>query len=175
MKTILSAAVAIALSTTSAFAHATFATPSATQGSTYLGSVNIGHGCDGEATLRVRVQIPEGVISVKPVPKAGWDLEIVTGAYAQTYEYYGRELTEGPRELIWTGSLDDAHFDQFSFRGKLTDTLEAGTTVYFPVIQECANGAHNWVNIPAEGQNSHDIDEPAPGLQITEPNAHANH
>ncbi|WP_417268742.1 YcnI family protein [Celeribacter sp.] len=175
MKTIATAIAAIAMTSTAAFAHVTFATPEASQGSTYIGVLNIGHGCEGEPTRRVRVQIPEGVIAVKPVPKAGWDLEIVTGTYATTYDYYGTPLNEGPVELIWTGELDDAHFDQFAFRGKLTDSLKAGTTVYFPVIQECANGSHNWVNIPAEGQDSHDLAEPAPALNIIEADHHAHH
>jgi uncharacterized protein YcnI len=175
MKIITTAIAALALTSTAAFAHVTFVAPEAAQGTTYLGVLNIGHGCEGEPTLRVRVQIPEGVIAVKPVPKAGWDLEIVTGAYETTYDYYGTPLSEGPKELIWSGELDDAHFDQFAFRGKLTDTLKAGTTVYFPVIQECANGSHNWVNEPIEGHDGHGVAEPAPGLTITEADQHAHH
>ncbi|MBU2865632.1 DUF1775 domain-containing protein, partial [Pacificibacter marinus] len=77
--------------------------------------------------------------------------------------------------LIWSGSLDDAHFDQFAFRGKLTDHLKTGTTVYFPVIQECANGSHNWVNEPVEGHDGHGVAEPAPGLNITEAGHHSHH
>jgi len=169
MKTILSTFAALALSTSAGFAHATFATPHAAQGSTYIGVVNIGHGCAGEATLKVRVQIPEGMIAVKPVPKAGWTLETVTGPYENSYDYYGTTMTEGVKELIWTGELLDAHFDQFSFRGKMTDTFAVGSTVYFPVVQECANSAERWIEIPAEGQDPHDIEGPAPGVAITKP------
>lgn len=169
MKTLLTALATLAIAAPAAFAHASFETQQAPQGSTYLGKVNIGHGCAGESTLKVRVQIPEGVIAVKPVPKAGWDLEIVTGAYDKNYDYYGTPMTEGVKELIWSGELSDAHFDQFIFRGKLTDTFAAGTTVYFPVVQECANGAERWIEIPAEGQDAHDLESPAPGLKITEP------
>ncbi|WP_226782888.1 YcnI family protein [Oceaniglobus trochenteri] len=174
MKTTLTTLTALALSTSAAFAHSSFETPQAQQGSTYLGKIGIGHGCAGEPTLKVRVQIPEGVIAVKPVPKAGWTLEVVTGAYEQSYDYYGTQLTEGVKELIWTGELPDAYFDQFAFRGKLTDRLAAGTTVYFPVVQECANGAERWIEIPAEGQDPHDLEDPAPGIKITEP-GHGGH
>ena len=38
------------------------------------------HGCEGAATTRVRIHIPEGVIAVKPMPKPGWQLETVSGA-----------------------------------------------------------------------------------------------
>ncbi len=169
MKTILTTLAVLTASTSAAFAHASFATPHAAQGSTYIAEVNIGHGCAGESTLKVRVQIPEGMIAVKPVPKAGWTLETVTGAYENSYDYYGTTMSEGVKELIWTGELLDAHFDQFSFRGKLTDKFAVGSTVYFPVVQECANGAERWIEIPAEGQDAHDLEGPAPGLKITKP------
>ncbi|MEP3346282.1 MAG: YcnI family protein [Litoreibacter sp.] len=175
MKTVLTILAAIAVTAPAAFAHVNFETKQAQQGSTYIGTLGIGHGCEGEPTLKVRVQIPEGVIAVKPVPKAGWSVEIITGAYANTYDYFGTPTSEGVKELIWTGELSDAHFDQFSFRGKLTDTLEAGSTIYFPTIQECASGSHDWVYIPAAGQDAHDIDDPAPGLKITKPEHHHNH
>jgi uncharacterized protein YcnI len=169
MKTIVTTLAALAFSAPAVLAHVSFETPHAQQGATYLGVLGIGHGCAGEPTLKVRVQIPEGMIAVKPVPKAGWSVEIVTGAYAQSYDYFGTPMTEGVKELIWTGELPDAYFDQFAFRGKLTDTLAAGTTIYFPVVQECANGAERWIEIPADGQDAHDLVDPAPGLEITEP------
>ena len=37
----------------------------------------------------MRVQIPEGVIVVKPMPKPGWTLEEVNVAYAKSYDYHG--------------------------------------------------------------------------------------
>ena len=62
-----------------AFAHATFEETEFAQNSTAKFTTRIGHGCEGEATLRVRVQIPEGVIAVKPMPPAGWARETVSG------------------------------------------------------------------------------------------------
>ena len=35
-------------------------------------TLRVPHGCAGSATLKVRVQVPEGMFSVKPMPKAGW-------------------------------------------------------------------------------------------------------
>src|SRR3546814_19940919 len=84
-------------------AHVTLEQPEAAAGSTYKAVVRVPHGCEGEATLKVRVQIPEGFINVKPQPKAGWALETVQGAYAKTYDYYGTALSEGVREIGWTG------------------------------------------------------------------------
>jgi uncharacterized protein YcnI len=165
---------AIALSTPAAFAHMSLATPQAAEGATYKAVLGAGHGCEGEATQVVRVTIPEGVIAVKPMPKAGWELETVTGAYEHTYDYYGTPMSEGVREIVWVGNLSDAHFDEFVFRGKLTDAYPEGSTVYFPAVQECADGRNEWVQIPEAGQNAHDLSHPAPALKIIAP-AHAHH
>lgn len=158
-----------------AFAHATLEQQEAAADSTYRGVIRIGHGCDGAATLRVRVQIPEGVISVRPMPKAGWSLETVISDYEGSYEYYGTH-SAGVTEIIWEGELLDAHYDEFIFRARITDSFEEGETIYFPTIQECPEGAtQDWLEIPAEGQDPHDLDGPAPGLRISAPAGHHNH
>lgn len=151
-----------------ASAHATLQTQEAPAESTYKGVMRIGQGCGEEPTLKVRIQIPEGVIAVKPMPKPGWTLEIVKGAYAKTYDYYGTPLREGVKELIWTGELSNDYYDEFVFRGRLTADLAVGSTVYFPTVQECANGAERWIEIPAEGQNPDDLEGPAPGVKLIE-------
>lgn len=169
MKKSLITLAALALSSSAALSHATLEEQQAAQDSTYKAVMRIGHGCQGEATLKVRIQIPEGVIAVKPMPKAGWSLETVTGPYESEHNYYGSVLTEGVREIIWTGELPDSYFDEFVFRGKLTDELAVDSTVYFPTVQECANGFNRWIEIPVEGQDPHELDSPAPGLKIFEP------
>lgn len=163
---LLMAAAACAWSA-SAFAHATLETKEAAIGGAYKAIVKIGHGCEGTATLKVRVQIPEGVISVKPMPKAGWTLDTVAGRYAKPYKYYRRELSEGVKEIVWTGKLLDEHYDEFVFASYLTDSLAANTTLYFPVTQECEKGARRWVEIPAAGQDAHALKSPAPGVHLT--------
>lgn len=168
MKTTLIALSAVALSASAALAHATFENGEAHQGSAYKAVLRVPHGCDGEATLKVRVQIPEGVIAVKPMPKAGWTLEIVTGAYEKEYDYYGTKLTEGVKELVWTGELPDAYYDEFVFRGTITDAFAVGSTVYFPTVQECATKAERWIEIPAEGQDPDSLEGPAPGVTVIE-------
>ena len=157
-----------------ATAHATLEVQSAEIGSTYKGVMRIGHGCDGQATLRVDITIPEGVISVRPQPKAGWTLSTTTGDYAHSYDYYGSTLTSGVTKVTWEGSLEDAHYDEFVFRGKLAGHWEEGQTIYFPTLQTCADGTSAWDQIPAEGQDPHDIDDPAPGLKLKAA-GHAHH
>jgi uncharacterized protein YcnI len=165
MKMLLAAALAVGAAS-AAQAHVTLETGEAPVGATYKAVLRVPHGCEGEATLRVRVRIPEGVIAVKPMPKADWTLETVTGAYAQPYDYFGTPMTEGVTEIVWTGELPDAWYDEFVFRGMLASGLEAGTELYFPVVQECANGAERWIEIPAAGQDPDSLEYPAPGVKL---------
>ncbi|SEA90081.1 YcnI family protein [Rubrimonas cliftonensis] len=165
MRTILSAAALCALAGV-AHAHATFEVSEAPVNSTYKAVLRVPHGCEGEATLKVRVRIPEGVIAVKPQPKAGWTLDTVKGPYAQPYTLWGSTVTEGVVEIVWTGELLDEHYDEFVFRGRLTDALPVGEVLYIPTVQECATKAERWIEIPAAGQNADDLAYPAPGVTI---------
>jgi uncharacterized protein YcnI len=169
MKTHLIAAVALALplvAATEVAAHATFAEREVVQNQTSRLTLRVPHGCGDEATLRVRIQIPEGVISAQPMVKAGWELETVTGAYANAHTVHGRTVTEGVREIIWSGELPDAFYDEFVFRARVTEEVPAGEMLYIPVVQECANGAERWIEIPAAGQSSSDLEDPAPGVMV---------
>ena len=156
------------------FATTTFATAHATldikevEANTYQRvAVRIGHGCDGQSTEKLTITIPEGIISVKPMPKPGWELDTITGEYAQKYLNHGREITSGVIQLIWSGGeLKDAHYDEFVFRARFTDKLEQGVKTFIPIVQNCAEGELSWSEIPAEGQDPHDLKRPAPGVMI---------
>ena len=154
-----------------AFAHVTLETQEATIGKSYKAVVRVPHGCGTEATHTVRVQIPEGFFAVKPMPKAGWELETVTGPYENAYDNHGTKVTEGVKEIVWSGgNLKNEWYDEFVFRGTFAGSLEAGT-FYFPTIQECATGEEAWLDttgaenaempapslklVPAEGGHSH--------------------
>ena len=130
-KLLLAAAIA-AITATTAEAHITLEVGEAPVGGAYKAVLRVPHGCEGEATLRVRVQIPEGVIAVKPMPKPGWKIETVTGKYAKPYDYFGSEMTEGVTEIVWTGELPDAYYDEFVFRGTLTKGLTVGSDSLLP-------------------------------------------
>ncbi|MBD3766288.1 MAG: DUF1775 domain-containing protein, partial [Rhodobacterales bacterium] len=128
MKHLLAAAAVVLPLTvgSQALAHATFAEGEVVQGQTARLTLRVPHGCGDEATLRVRVQIPEGLIAAQPMVKAGWTLETVTGPYENTYELWGNTVTEGVREIIWSGELPSEYYDEFVFRARVTDRLPAG-------------------------------------------------
>jgi uncharacterized protein YcnI len=151
-----------------ALAHITLEQQQAKAGSTYKAVLRLGHGCEGSPTTTVRVQIPDGVINVKPMPKPGWELATKVEPYAEPMAYRDTMLTEGVREITWSGgSLPDAWYDEFVFRGQLPDG-EPGTVIYFPTVQECpGGGVHRWIEIPAEGKTRDDYEEPAPQLTLT--------
>ncbi|XDA99118.1 DUF1775 domain-containing protein [Sulfitobacter sp. LCG007] len=150
-----------------ALAHATYAEKEVAQGGSAKFTLRVPHGCSGEATLRVRIQMPEGLVRAQPMVKAGWTLETVTGAYENSYDYYGTAVTEGVREIIWSGELPDAYYDEFAFRAFVAPTVPAGKMLYIPAIQECANGVARWIEIPAEGEDPHELEDPASGVMVT--------
>ena len=150
-----------------ALAHSTLEVQQAAVGTSYKGVMRVGHGCDGAATLKLRIRIPDGVIAVKPMPKSGWTLEVVKATYNEPYDYYGTAMSVGVREIVWIGELLDAHYDEFTFRAYLTGGLQPEKTLYFPTIQECEGGkADRWIEIPAEGKSADDYKYPAPGVKL---------
>lgn len=170
MKKTVTAFAALLLGTGTAFAHVSLQVKEAPVGSTYKAVLQVPHGCEGKPTNVVRVQVPEGVIAVKPQPKAGWTLEKVKGAYAKSYDYYGTPTSEGVKEVVWSGgNLGDDEYDEFALRVYLTKDLKVGETLYFPVVQECQDGlAERWIEIPAAGQSEDDLELPAPGVKLLE-------
>jgi uncharacterized protein YcnI len=162
-------AVIATLAASSASAHITLENRQATVGSSYKAVFAVPHGCAGSATVKIRVQIPEGVIAAKPMPKPGWNLETIKGKYAAEYDYHGAKSSEGVREVVWSGGkLPDDNYDEFVISTFLSDSLKPDTTLYFPVVQECEQGVSRWIEIPAEGDagHAHESKWPAPGVKL---------
>ena len=151
-----------------ASAHVTLETREAPVGAPYKAVLRVPHGCDGAATVALRVRVPEGMIAVKPMPKPGWKIETVSGKYPKTYSYFhGAKLSEGVVEVSFSGgSLPEAYYDEFVFTGFIAGDLEPGTVLYFPLVQECEQGVHRWIEIPAAGQKWDDLREPAPFIRL---------
>src|SRR6478736_5088660 len=120
---------AIVLAASPAAAHVTLETKQATIGASYKAVFAVPHGCAGSPTVKIRVQIPEGVIAVKPMPKTGWSLDIVSGKYSGEYEYHGKKFSEGVKEVVWSGGkLPDGNYDEFVVSTFLTAGLKPNTT-----------------------------------------------
>jgi uncharacterized protein YcnI len=165
LKSIVPAALVLAFAATGASAHVTLETQEAKAGSGYKAVFRVPHGCEGAATIKFTVKIPEGYFSVKPMPHAGWTIETVKGKYAKAYDNHGAKVEEGLVEVSWSGgNLPDAYYDEFVVRGTLAADLPAGK-IYFQAVQECEGGkAERWIEIPEAGKP--EPEGPAPGLNI---------
>jgi uncharacterized protein YcnI len=162
-------AAAVLMTTWSAHAHVTLEGRQAAVGSFYKAVFAVPHGCAGSATTKIRVQIPDGVIAVKPMVKPGWNVEVVKGKYATSYDFHGSKISEGAKEVVWSGGkLLDDNYDEFVISTYLAATLKPDTVLYFPTVQECEQGGSRWIDIPAEGQaeHAHDAKSPAPGVKL---------
>jgi periplasmic copper chaperone A len=159
--------IAALLIATPAYAHVTLEGRQAAIGTWYKAVFAVPHGCAGSATTKIRVQIPDGVIDVKPMPKPGWSVEVVKGKYAAPYDFHGGKISEGAKEVVWSGGkLADDNYDEFVISTYLTATLKPDTVLYFPTVQECEQGINRWIDIPADAEHTHDTKSPAPGVKL---------
>lgn len=157
----------------SAAAHITLERQEAPVGSSYKAVLRVPHGCNGSPTTAIRVRLPTGLIGVKPMPKPGWQLNIVNAKYPKPYSLRGATVTEGVTEIAWSGGkLLDAHYDEFVFTGVIAPELAPGQTIYFPVVQECEKGVHRWIEVPGgkemhgHGGDGAENSEPAAALRL---------
>lgn len=165
----LAVAAAAVVFAPSAFSHIELQNGQAAIGSNYKAVFMVPHGCKGSPTVEIRIRIPEGVVGVKPQPKAGWSLQTVTGQYAKSYSLHGAQVKRGVKEIVWAGgSLPDDYYDEFVFVGYLSSDLIPGSALYFPVVQECERSTAHWVDMSSLNKNTHSghSGHPAPRLKL---------
>ncbi|MFC4337485.1 YcnI family copper-binding membrane protein [Salininema proteolyticum] len=170
-KTLLTRTAIIALTTTAALAahtapahaHATVTTDNTEAGTYTVLTFSIAHGCEGQPTNEITIHIPQPVQSVSPTVNPGWNIEeIPTDNDDETTPRTGeiRYTTDTP--------LPDGHRDTFELSLKIPEQT-AGQTLHFPLVQTCTDGEHAWIQIAEDGQDPHDLDEPAPSIDVTAP------
>jgi uncharacterized protein YcnI len=158
------AAAGVVLPVLPAGAHVTLEQRQASPGTFYKAVFAVPHGCNESATVHLRVTIPDGVILVKPMVKSGWKIEMVRGPYPRPFSSLrGAKMTEGVKEVVWSGLLPDSFYDEFVLTTFLSSDLAAGGILYFPVIQTCEKGEHRWIEIPTGSERPN---EPAPALKL---------
>ena len=69
---------ALLLGSFPAAAHVTVQPKEAPADSYFQLAFSVPHGCDGSATVALRVKLPDGILSAKPQMKPGWNVEIET-------------------------------------------------------------------------------------------------
>ncbi|HVL99237.1 MAG TPA: YcnI family protein [Egibacteraceae bacterium] len=170
--TAFAVALLVALGSSPVLAHVTINPQEAAADSYARFAFRVGHGCEGSPTTEVAVQIPPGVVSVKPELVPGWEYETVVGELSEPVELHGEEITEGVQEVRWFGGppIPDEAFQEFGLSVRLPDA--AGDILYFPVAQRCGEGEHAWIERPDEGRPDEELEEPAPGLLLTAGGGH---
>jgi uncharacterized protein YcnI len=124
--TLIATSVIAVVGASSASAHMGIelrgSTPTAGSSSTLM--FRPGHGCDGDATNALSVEIPAGVTGVKAQQKAGWKLS----------------TSNNGNTITWSGgSLPDDQFDEFGLRVTWPKAAvgSAAQKYYFKAVQTC--------------------------------------
>lgn len=156
-----------------ASAHITANPGQATAGERAEIGLRVSHGCDGSPTTTLSVQIPETVAAVTPEFVPGWTVDTTMGPLAEPVEVHGETVSEGIREVTWSGgeTIPDGLFFDFGLSVQMPDT--PGETLYFPVVQTCESGEAQWIEIPADGEDGHDLESPAPAVELVAADAAA--
>ncbi|MDY0909153.1 YcnI family protein [Microbacterium sp. CFBP9034] len=155
---VLGAAAGVALAVgvpLAASAHVHVDPGTASAGATETLTFASSHGCDGSPTTAFVIDIPEGVGNAVPIVQGGWTVT--------------RELSSDgvPTQVTFTSDtpVEDGLKATFAM-DVLFDEAAADTSVAFPVTQVCVDGETAWTEIADEGQDPHDLDAPAPVVEV---------
>lgn len=165
----LGAASLLALSVAApASAHVTV-TPNTTSAGAYaVLTFAYGHGCDGSATTRIAIQMPEEILSVSPTRNDFYEVEKVMETLDEPItDAHGNQITERVAQVVYTAKtpLADGYRDTLELSVQLPDA--EGETLAFPVVQTCEKGETGWTELAAEGQDPHELESPAPIVTLT--------
>ena len=163
-------AAALCLATPlAAQAHVSVSTDSTAAGSYALLTLSVPHGCEGSPTTRLTVRVPQGINSVTPTVHPGWTVTKRSQKLAKPVtDAHGRTLTTRVSEVVWTARtpLAEGYRDALSLQVPLPEEA-AGQQLAFPTVQTCTRGATEWTQVPAAGQDAHELEHPAPTVTVT--------
>ena len=160
MKTIHLLGMASVLLAAQAQAHVSLIAPEQiAQGQSFKAVVAIPHGREGSTTTAITLHIPDGIVAVKPQPKAAWRISKIQQTYAQPYAYYGSKLTQGVKSLTWKGRLADDEYDEFVFQAYAAAIPAGADKVFFKLEQQCENGKLMWTDVSGKKIKGHDAAE----------------
>ncbi len=168
-RAVFCAALALIVSASAAFAHVVLTQRSAPADSYYRAVFTVPHGCDGAATTRISVWLPESVLQARPMVKPGWKTEVIRVKLDRVVDGpHGTKLVERVAKVIFSGgTIPDDHIDEFVLQLRLP---QQEGVLYFPVEQECGDRRRAWNQIPAPSQKLHELESPAASLTVTPKN-----
>ena len=171
------ATAVIALSIASpAAAHVTTTPSTAAAGAFTVATFSVGHGCEGSPTTRIEIQVPESVLSVTPTRNPYYDVEATIEQLADPVtDAHGNEVTERTSSIVYTAQtpLPDGQRDTFDLSFQVPDA--EGEVLSFPTIQTCEKGETAWTQVPADGQDPEELENPAPSFTILPAGGEGHH
>jgi uncharacterized protein YcnI len=167
--------LAAAVATTALFgaaatatAHIEVSSDTTAAGAHAMLTFSVPHGCDGAATNKLTVKVPEGVTSFTPQRSPFWKVDVTTKQLDKPIKgEEGEDITEVPDIATWTAitPLPDGQLDLLAVSAQLPSDAAAGAQVTFPLVQACVGGATtNWNQPVVEGQD--EPEHPVPTLTI---------
>ena len=131
--------------------------------------LRVPHGCDGESTEKVDVQIPESITSASPFWVSGWTAATEEAPLDPPVDDgEGGEITERTATVSWTAAegnaLPDHQVLDFGISFKAPD--EVGEVLYFKTIQTCGDATAEWIT-EWDGTGE-EPEKPAPSVTVVE-------
>lgn len=171
LRTGLAAAATIGLlgvGAAAASAHVHVTPDSTAAGASSLLTFDFSHGCESAPTTEIAISLPEQIDDATPTAHPGWDVEKVEETLETPKKLEnGTTITKRVSEIVYTAKepLADGVRDAFHIQVQLP--AAEGETLAFPVLQTCTEGSTNWAQIAEAGQDSHDLESPAPSFAVT--------
>jgi len=163
----LAAAAVAAVLTLFAFApvasaHVSPVDPTAPAGGYTTVELQVPHGCDGQATNVVSVQLRDDISSVTAQALPGWEVSYDRKPLDEPIELHGEQVTEYVASVTWTATgepLADGQFLRYGISMKTPDL--AGERLLLPTVQTCVDGSESaWIEEDPEAEH------PAPAVEL---------
>jgi uncharacterized protein len=111
------------------------------------------------STVKVELQLPEGLDFVSFQPKPGWTRTVKMEKLAQPKKVFGETITERVASVTWSGGkIAPSEFDEFGMSAHVPNAV--GKELVFPALQTYSSGeVVRWIGAP-------DAEEPAPRVKL---------
>lgn len=161
----LGAALAIGVvlgAPTVASAHVGVSPDAISPGESAVLTFSFTHGCDGSPTTALRITMPEGLASVSPTVDTTWNIAVERGENGLVTAVTYAATTPIASDLRGAASM------------AIRLSEDAPESLAFPVEQQCESGVNQWVELATEGEDPHDLESPAPVVQVIDGSAAAS-
>jgi periplasmic copper chaperone A len=152
----------------SAAAHVNVAPDETAAGASSNLTFSFQHGCDSAPTTQVAITLPDELNDATPNAHPGWDVQKVEEDLAEPRTLPdGATISKRVSQIVYTAKTPVPDGVKDSLTISVTVPEAEGSTLAFPVLQTCEQGATDWAEIPAEGQDPHELESPAPSFAVT--------